>query len=81
MEALDNDPVFYSKYKAQIRYCADRTGITATIVMPLVFLYAGRNNFAMVNWLAISNLCCLHRHTARVMFYLVVIHAYYLQLP
>ena len=45
MEALDNDPVFDSKYNAQIRYCADRTGITATIVMPLVFLYAGRNNF------------------------------------
>ena len=76
MEALDNDPVFDSKYNAQIRYCADRTGITATIVMPLVFLYAGRNNF--LQWLTgwqYQTFVAYHRHTARVMFYLVVIHA------
>ena len=77
IEALDNDPRFNgSRYKAEIRYVADRTGITATMFMPLIFLFAGRNNF--LQWVTRWNFgtfITYHRHTSRVMFMLVVIHA------
>ncbi|KAI3405750.2 hypothetical protein KGF56_001357 [Candida oxycetoniae] len=77
MEAIEGDPVFYfSKYKAELRYVADRTGITATMFMPLIFLFAGRNNF--LQWLTrwnYSTFLAYHRHTSRVMFILIVIHA------
>ena len=76
LKAIHGDVVFESKYLAEIRYVADRTGITATMMMPLVFLYAGRNNFLqwLVGW-NYSTFVAYHRHTARVMFMLVVIHA------
>ena len=75
-KALENDPVYLSKYNAEMRYVADRTGIIATMMMPLVFLYAGRNNFLqwLVGW-NYSTFMAYHRHTARVMFALVVVHA------
>ncbi|KAI5968930.1 hypothetical protein KGF57_000045 [Candida theae] len=75
-KAIDNDPVFESKYKAELRYVSDRSGITATLMMPLVFLYAGRNNFLqwLVQW-DYSTFMAYHRHTARVMFALAVIHS------
>ncbi|CAK9435439.1 uncharacterized protein LODBEIA_P01660 [Lodderomyces beijingensis] len=75
--AVENDPRFGgSKYKAEIRYVADRSGITATMFMPLVFLFAGRNNF--LQWATgwdFSTFMAFHRHTSRAMFMLVVIHA------
>ena len=76
LKGMDGDVVFESKYQAEIRYVADRTGITATMMMPLVFLYAGRNNFLqwLVGW-NYSTFVAYHRHTARIMFMLVVIHA------
>ena len=76
MEAIPNDPIFYSRYQAEIRYVADRTGITATTFMPLVFLFAGRNNF--LQWVTrwnFSTFIMYHRHTSRIMFMLIVIHA------
>lgn len=36
-QAIDGDPVFGSKYDAEMRYVSDRSGITATLMMPLVF--------------------------------------------
>ena len=77
IEALDNDPRFNgSRYMAEIRYVADRTGITAITFMPLIFLFAGRNNF--LQWVTrwnFSTFITYHRHTSRVMFMLIVIHA------
>ncbi|KAL6450555.1 CFL1 Probable ferric reductase transmembrane component [Candida maltosa Xu316] len=75
-EYIEGDPVFDSKYESTMRYAADRTGIVATIMMPLIFLFAGRNNF--LQWLTgwnYNTFMTYHRHTARVMFMLVVIHA------
>ncbi|MCP8717180.1 MAG: ferric reductase-like transmembrane domain-containing protein [Asgard group archaeon] len=69
-------PIFDSGYEFQLRLVADRTGIVATIMMPLVFLFAGRNNF--LQWLTGINYATFmvyHRHIARVMFMLVVIHS------
>ncbi|KAG7663950.1 uncharacterized protein J8A68_002511 [[Candida] subhashii] len=74
--AIDQDPVFLTKYDAELRYVSDRTGIVATIMMPLTILFAGRNNF--LQWISGYNYTAFmayHRHTARIMFVLVVIHA------
>ena len=73
---VDNDPFLGDKYNAQIRYVADRTGIIPTVMMPLIFLFGGRNNF--FQWLTGMNFntfMTYHRHVARVMFALVVVHA------
>lgn len=76
MEFIKGDPFLLNKYDAQIRYVADRTGIVATVMMPLVFLFAGRNNF--LQWITgwnYNTFMTYHRHIARVMFMLIVIHA------
>ncbi|EMG48101.1 hypothetical protein G210_1392 [Candida maltosa Xu316] len=69
-------PIFESKYDFQLRNVADRTGIVATVMMPLVFLYAGRNNILQwfTGW-SYNTFMTYHRHLARVMFLLVVIHS------
>ncbi|EGW35188.1 uncharacterized protein SPAPADRAFT_146155 [Spathaspora passalidarum NRRL Y-27907] len=75
-QGLPSDPVFGSKYLADLRYVADRTGIVATFMMPLLFLFSGRNN--LLQWICginYSTFSCYHRHIARVMFILVVIHS------
>ncbi|WLF79587.1 hypothetical protein PVL30_003343 [Lodderomyces elongisporus] len=77
MEGIDNDPLFNSRYAAENRYVADRSGITATMFMPLIFLFAGRNNF--LQWLTrwnYSTFLAFHRHTSRVMVILVIIHSF-----
>ncbi|EMG48153.1 hypothetical protein G210_1335 [Candida maltosa Xu316] len=73
---VEGDPYFLTKYMAQLRYLGDRTGIVTTVMMPLVFLFAGRNNF--LQWLTgwnYNTFMTYHRHIARVMFCLIVIHA------
>ncbi|KAK6453625.1 FAD-binding domain-containing protein [Scheffersomyces xylosifermentans] len=73
---VDEDPVFEGKRIAIMRYVADRTGITATIIMPLLILFAGRNNF--LQWLTgwnFATFIVFHRWVARVDFILVVVHA------
>lgn len=75
-EYVKNDPVFADKYHAQMRYVSDRTGIIATLMIPLIILLGGRNNF--LQWLTGINygtFMVYHRHIARVMFILVVIHS------
>ncbi|KAI5964806.1 uncharacterized protein KGF55_001876 [Candida pseudojiufengensis] len=76
LKVPNSDYLEETKYMGEIRYVADRTGIIATVMMPLVFLFAGRNNFLqwIVGW-NYSTFMTYHRHTARVMFALVVIHA------
>ncbi|RLV92256.1 putative ferric reductase transmembrane component [Spathaspora sp. JA1] len=76
LQAVKDDPIFGSKYKAELRYVADRTGIVGTAMMPLVFLFSGRNNF--LQWFCGINSAtslCYHRHIARVMFMLIAIHS------
>ncbi|KAK6465102.1 ferric reductase NAD binding domain-containing protein [Scheffersomyces coipomensis] len=73
---VEGDPVFDSKSSALLRYTADRTGIVATIIMPLLILFAGRNNF--LQWLTKWNFATFityHKWVARVDFTLVVVHA------
>ncbi|EGW35514.1 uncharacterized protein SPAPADRAFT_131789 [Spathaspora passalidarum NRRL Y-27907] len=76
LKGIENDPVYGSKYSAEIRYIGDRTGITGTIIMPLVILFSGRNNFLLwVCGINSATFLCYHRHLARVMFMLVAIHS------
>ncbi|KHC49386.1 hypothetical protein MEW_04007 [Candida albicans P60002] len=77
MHYVDGDPVFENnKYNSQARNVADRTGITGTIMMPLVFLFSSRNNFLqwLIGW-NYSTFVTYHRHIARVMFILIALHS------
>ncbi|RCK66293.1 putative ferric reductase transmembrane component [Candida viswanathii] len=69
-------PIYPTAYKFRLRNIADRTGIIATIMMPLVFLFGGRNN--VMQWLtgmSYNQFMTYHRHIARVMVALVIIHS------
>ncbi|RCK65274.1 putative ferric reductase transmembrane component [Candida viswanathii] len=73
---VEGVPIFDSKHEFLLRVIADRTGIIATVMMPLVFLFGGRNN--IMQWLtgmSYNKFMTYHRHIARVMFMLIVIHA------
>lgn len=73
---IKNDPIFTKKSDVLLRYTADRTGITASIIMPLLVLFAGRNNF--LQWLTGWNFAVyisFHRWIARIVFALVFVHA------
>ena len=68
--------VFESKYEFLIRVVADRTGIVAIVMMPLVFLFGGRNNFMQwITGMSYNQFMTYHRHISRVMFVLVVLHS------
>lgn len=59
-----------------LRNLADRTGIIATAHLPLIFLFAGRNNF--LQWVTGFNYTAFihfHKWTGRMMFINAVIHA------
>ena len=74
---VENDPVFETRRLAIVRYVADRTGIVVSVNMPLLILFAGRNNF--LQWLTrwdFATFVAFHRWVARVIFILVVIHAF-----
>ena len=76
IRSVENDPVFATRRLAIVRYVADRTGIVVSVNMPLLILFAGRNNF--LQWLTRWNFATFiayHRWVARVIFILVVIHA------
>ncbi|RCK54922.1 putative ferric reductase transmembrane component [Candida viswanathii] len=73
---IPGDPVLFSSGAARLRYVVDRCGIIATMMMPLVFLFAGRNNF--LQWVTrwqYSRFVTFHRWTSRVMYCLIIIHA------
>ncbi|KAK6458023.1 FAD-binding domain-containing protein [Scheffersomyces xylosifermentans] len=72
---IEGDPLFDSKFQVLNRYVADRTGIIATVIMPLLILFAGRNNF--LQWITGWNFATFlvyHRWIARVDFIFALIH-------
>ncbi|KAG2736684.1 hypothetical protein G9P44_000774 [Scheffersomyces stipitis] len=73
---IEGDPLFESRKIAISRYIADRTGILATNLTPLLILFAGRNNF--LQWVTRWNFATFityHKWVARITFILVLIHA------
>lgn len=74
---VKNDPVFdESRWQAIHRYVADRTGIVCTVLIPLLVLFGGRNNFLqfLTRW-KYSTLMVYHRWIARMVVLMVVIHS------
>ena len=72
----EGDPIFPNKHNALLRFTADRTGIVATIMMPMLILFAGRNNFLQwVTGINFATFISYHKWMARVIFILVTIHA------
>ncbi|ODV78043.1 ferric reductase transmembrane component [Suhomyces tanzawaensis NRRL Y-17324] len=72
----EGDPIFTNRREAMLRYLADRTGIVTTVLMPLLILFAGRNNF--LQWFTLWNYAtfiAFHRWVARAVFSMVVVHA------
>lgn len=76
IRVVPNDPVFPQSSIAIMRVVADRTGIMGTVLLPLLFLIGGRNNF--LQWLTrwkFSTFIMYHRWVARIIVLLVFIHS------
>lgn len=72
----EGDPVLPGREYAMTRYVADRTGIVATLFIPLLYLLAGRNNFLhYLTGISFSTFLLYHRWIARVTMILVIIHS------
>lgn len=74
--AIENEVRYKSQYLAHLKILGDRTAVVGIMLMPLIFLFAGRNNF--LQWIVglnYSTFVGYHRHLARIMFALFVIHA------
>ncbi|CUM62687.1 uncharacterized protein PRCAT00000243001 [Priceomyces carsonii] len=73
---VEGDPIFDTKERALLRYVAVRSGILASFLLPLLILFAGRNNF--LQWITQWNYATyitLHRWISRIVVGLVVIHS------
>ncbi|KAM9904899.1 hypothetical protein OXX79_002476 [Metschnikowia pulcherrima] len=72
----EGNPVYKTRYDAMLRYVSDRTGIIGTMLLPLLILIGGRNNF--LQWLTrwkFSTFVLYHRWIGRVIVALVFIHS------
>lgn len=70
-----NDPIYPVKMHALMRYYAVRLGILASYLLPLLVLFAGRNN--ILQWLTrweYSTFVMFHRWVSRMVVLLVVLH-------
>lgn len=73
---VPGDTLFLSKQEALTRYVSDRTGVLSTILVPLVLLYGGRNNF--LQWVTrwkFSTMITFHRWMARMVVALAFVHS------
>lgn len=75
-EFFDNNRPFLGPAHQISRVIGDRTGIMASAHLPLIFLFAGRNNImlTLTNW-SYDTMNVYHRWVSRGMYVLVVIHA------
>lgn len=73
---VENDPIFPSSTMALLRYYSVRSGIIATYILPLSFLFAGRNNIlqGFTGW-TYSTFITFHRWTSRIMVLLILVHS------
>ncbi|CAH6719394.1 ferric reductase transmembrane component 3 [[Candida] jaroonii] len=76
IKPVEGDTIFGSVQESISRQIAVRTGILASAYMPLLILFAGRNNF--LQWLTrwkFSTFIMFHRWIGRIAFILVTIHS------
>lgn len=75
IKSIDNDPIFKLKTLALIRFTAVRTGVLSTVLIPLLLLFGGRNNFLM--WLTrwkYSTFMAYHRWIGRWVVLMAFLH-------
>lgn len=73
---VKDDPIFPKKETALTRYIADRTGIIATMLTPLLFLFGGRNNFLQyLTRFKFSTMIMIHRWMGRMIVALAFVHS------
>ncbi|RCK63161.1 putative ferric reductase transmembrane component [Candida viswanathii] len=73
--SVPNERKYHSQLLSRLRIASDRAAIVSIIMMPLMFLFAGRNNF--LQWLVglpYSTFVAYHRHIARIIFGLILTH-------
>lgn len=73
---IDQDPIFKVKKIALLRYFSDRTGIVCVVLIPILLLFGGRNNFLM--WLTrwkYSTFIAYHRWVGRWVALLAFLHS------
>ncbi|PVH23356.1 hypothetical protein CXQ85_003090 [Candidozyma haemuli] len=73
---IPNDPLFHTRKEAITRFVADRTGIIATITVPLLILFGGRNN--ILQWFTrwdFATFIVYHRWIARLMVAMAFVHS------
>lgn len=76
MDWSPGNPIFPLRQTAMLRMVADRTGIMGTMLLPLLILIGGRNNF--LQWLTrwkFSTFIMYHRWIGRIIVALVFVHA------
>lgn len=73
---LEYNPLYPTHWKAFMRYISDRTGIIAVIQMPLLVLFALKNNIliTLTGW-SFSTFNTYHRAVSRVTFMQLIVHA------
>lgn len=71
----ENNPLFHSKTNALLRFYGVRSGLLASALMPLLILFAGRNNFLqwMTRW-DYSTFVMFHRWISRIIVALSLVH-------
>lgn len=76
IKSVPGNPQFTNKTGELARLIGDRTGITVNFIVPLLILFAGRNNF--LQWVTRWNFATFityHRWVSRIVILLVIAHA------
>lgn len=75
-EYISTDKLFALPTQAILKYVADRTGILATFVMPLMVAFAGRNNpLQSICRCSYASFLSYHRWIARVVVAQIAVHS------
>ena len=72
---VEGNPIFHSKINALLRFYAVRTGLLASALMPLLILFAGRNNFLQWAMMGLLNLYYVSRVAFKVIVVLFLVHS------
>lgn len=74
-DLYDGNTRYQTKTIQFTRYLGDRAGILATAHLPMIFLFAGRNNIMLwlTNW-SFTTMSVYHKWISRMLFVLVAIH-------
>ncbi|ODV85467.1 hypothetical protein CANARDRAFT_198580 [[Candida] arabinofermentans NRRL YB-2248] len=76
LNSEEDQVVFTSRYQQSVRFIADRTGVIAFAEVPLIVLFAGRNNIlTFFTGFSYSSFIQFHKLVSRFMFLGAVMHS------